>query len=73
MSASRKSRKPKQPPPLSERLRGYIVLSVVATIIGLAIANFVVFHAISRELIAALVFIAFAFGGYGADRLREWL
>lgn len=49
-------------------MSGLVVLITVLTVIGLAIADFVNDGQVAREWIAALVGIAFTFGGYGADR-----
>lgn len=71
--ASRKPQEKQAPPRLSERLGGLIVLVTVLTIVGLAIADFADDGNVHREWIAALVFIALTFGGYGADRtLGKW-
>jgi hypothetical protein len=52
---------------------GLVVLLTVLTVIGLAIADFANDGKVAREWIAALVFIALTFGGYGADRmLGRW-
>lgn len=50
---------------------GLIVLMCVLTVVGLSIADWVADHVLSRELLAALVFIILTFSGYGADRLLE--
>lgn len=60
---------PKPPPQLNEWLRGLIVLLAVLTVVGLTIADFVDDGSVHREWIAALVFIAFTFAGYGADKI----
>lgn len=60
---------PEQPPRLSQRISGLIVLISVLTIVGLAIADFADDGKVAREWIAALLFIALTFGGYGADRI----
>lgn len=52
-------------------MAGVIVMLSVLTVVGLAIADFADDGAVAREWIAALVFIALTFGGYGADRLLE--
>lgn len=72
MSSERKppARKPEpKPPPLSGRLAGLIVFLAVLTIVGLTIADYFDDHSVHREWIAALLFIALTFGGYGADRI----
>lgn len=60
---------PKPPPQLNEWLRGLIVLLSVLTVVGLTIADFADDGNVHREWIAALVFIAFTFAGYGADKI----
>lgn len=45
------------------------MLLTVLTIIGLAIADFVSQHHVDEVLVAALVVIAFTFGGYGTDKI----
>ncbi len=67
--ASKKQPDPEQPPRLSQRISGLIVLLSVLTIVGLAIADFADDGKVAREWIWALLGIALTFGGYGVDRI----
>jgi hypothetical protein len=61
------------PPPLSERMQGFVVLVALFSMIGLATADLVGDGDLNDLWILALLVLVLTFGGYKADRLLELL